>query len=70
MARVITFAKGSKRRLKRIRWNFRDIASLTFLATIMVWVIMATLLWELRHEHRFPESPPRPQIRDSEPIQP
>ena len=68
--KVITLDRGSKRRLKQIRWKTGEIASLALLATILVATIFVVMRWELHHEHPYSELPKRPQIRDAQPTEP
>lgn len=51
--KVIPFNRGSKGRLKQIRWTIREIASLALLAIIIMASVMVALLWELHHEHPY-----------------
>jgi hypothetical protein len=72
MPKVITLDKGSKRRLKQIRWKLVEIFSLMLLAILGFAVCILVLLWQLDHEPEHPHSePPKvPQIRDAEPAEP
>jgi hypothetical protein len=36
MSRVITLDKGSKRRMKKIRWKIREVISAVFLSLIVL----------------------------------
>ncbi len=46
MARVINFDKGSKRRLRQVRWKRREIVS----AVLLFLILMALCLWFALHE--------------------
>jgi hypothetical protein len=48
--RVITLDKGSKRRMRRIRWRPIEIASMILLAVFSVTIAGFVLFWELTHE--------------------
>jgi len=67
MPKVITFDKGSKRRLGQIRWKLFEIFSLALLAILLFATSLVVMLWELRHVHPHREPTKVPQIRDSEP---
>ena len=47
--RVITFDKGSKRRMRRIQWRRIEIASMILLALFTVIIAGFVLFWELTH---------------------
>jgi hypothetical protein len=49
MSRVITFDKGSKRRLKQIRWKVSEIASAVFLSLILSVLGLMFAVWEISH---------------------
>ena len=70
MSKVITFDKGSKRRLKQIRWKLFEIFSLVLLAILGFAVSILVLLGQLDHEHPHSEPTKVPQIRDAKPTQP
>ena len=70
MSRVITFDKGSKRRLKQIRWKLFEVVSLAVLAVLIFAVSILVMLWELDHEHRHSEPSKVPQIKSAEPTHP
>ena len=65
MSKKITFDKGSKRRLKQIRWKLVEVLSLAVLAVFLSGVIMLVVLWELKHEHPDSEPIKVPPIRRS-----
>jgi len=67
---VITFDKGSKRRLKQIRWKLFEVLSLALLAILLLGVSILVMLWELEHEHPHSEPTKIPQMRNAEPTQP
>jgi NhaP-type Na+/H+ or K+/H+ antiporter len=68
--KVITFDRGSKRRLKQIRWKIGEIASLAFLVILVAATIIVVLLWELNRTHPYSEPPPHPQFKDARPTDP
>jgi hypothetical protein len=70
MSKVITHDKGSKRRLKQIRWKLVEIFSLVLLAILGFAVSILVMLWQLNHEHPHSEPTKVPQIRDAEPAEP
>ena len=70
MPKVITFDKGSKRRLKQIRWKLFEIFSLFLLAILLFAAGLLVVLWEMRHVHPAREPSKVPQIRDTEPDEP
>lgn len=67
MPRVVTLNKGSKRRLKRIRWKLAEFVSLTLLALLAIAASAVAVVWEIHHEHPYSEPAKDPQIRDAEP---
>jgi hypothetical protein len=70
MSRVITFDKGSKRRLGQIRWKLFEIFSLFLFAILVFAVGLLVMLWELQHVHPAREPSKVPEIRDTEPDEP
>ena len=70
MPKVITFDKGSKRRLKQIRWKFFEVFSLALIAILLFGMSILAMLWELDHEHPHSEPTKTPQMRNAEPTQP
>jgi hypothetical protein len=68
--KVINFDKGSKRRLKQIRWTVGEVLSLTGFSLLMIAAIALALLWELHHEHPLSEPTKDHQIREAEPSRP
>jgi hypothetical protein len=70
MPKVITFDKGSKRRLGQIRWKLFEIFSLALLAIFAFAMSLLVVLWELRHVHPHREPTKVPQMRNSEPAEP
>jgi hypothetical protein len=59
MSRVITFDKGSKRRMKEIRWRLREVISVVFLSLIVLGLCALVGLWEVSH---YSEAPRTPQV--------
>ena len=49
MSRVITFDKGSKRRMNEIRWKLREVISAVFLALVVLCLGVLLALWEVSH---------------------
>jgi hypothetical protein len=47
MPRVITFDRGSKRRLKKIRWKIREIVSAVLLSLILSLLGVLYAVWEV-----------------------
>jgi len=70
MSRVITFDKGSKRRLGEIRWKLFELFSLALLAILVFAMSLLVMWWELRHVHPHREPSKVPQIRNTEPVEP
>ncbi len=70
MPKVITFDKGSKRRLKEIRWKIREVISLVLLAIFVLVISALAVLWEVQHEHPRSEPTKVPQLRNAEPTPP
>ena len=70
MPKVITFDKGSKRRLKQIRWKLFEIFSLALLTILLFGVSIIVMLWELDQEHPHSEPTKVPQMRNAEPTRP
>ena len=70
MPKGITFDKGSKRRLGRIRWKLFEIFSLALLAILVFAMGLLVMMGELRHVHPAREPSKVPQIRDTEPDEP
>ena len=59
MSRVITFDKGSKRRMKQIRWKLREVIGAVFLSLIVLGLCALLALWEVSH---YSEAPKTPQV--------
>ena len=70
MSKVITFDKGSKRRLRQIRWKLIEIFTLALLAILIFATSFFVLMWELQHEHPHREPSKVPEIRNTEPAEP
>ncbi len=59
--RVINFDKGSKRRMRLIRWKHLEIVSLVLL-TVMITITIALVLdWMVFHDS---DEPQTPYVRD------
>ena len=63
MRKVISFDRGSKRKLQTIRWTRSEIVSGLLLACIMIAVWFEVLMWFLSHEADKPDTPPSLVIR-------
>ena len=59
MSRVINFDKGSKGRIRRIRWTFAEKASAGVLLLILVALCILVALWDAS---RYPDSSHKPQL--------
>ena len=59
MSRVITFDKGSRRRMKQIRWKLREVISAVSLSLIVLGLCALLALWEVSH---YSETPRTPQV--------
>lgn len=70
MPKIVTVNKGSKRRLKQIRWTAGEILSLVLFSLLMIAAGGLTILWEMHHEHPWSEPTKDPQIREAEPSRP
>lgn len=70
MSKVITFDKGSKRRLKQIRWKLIEIFTLALLAIFIFATSLLVLMWELEHAHRHADPDKGHQFKNAEPSEP
>lgn len=57
MSRVITFDKGSKRRMNQIRWKLREVISVFALTLIVLGLCVLLGLWEVSHYSAEPKIP-------------
>ena len=57
MRKVISFDKGSKKRLQKIRWTRAEIVSAVLFACFMIAVCFGALKWSLSHESDEPQTP-------------
>jgi hypothetical protein len=57
MSRVITFDKGSKRRMKQIRWKLREVISVIFLSLIILALCALLAIWEVSHYYAERKTP-------------
>jgi uncharacterized membrane protein len=57
MSQVINFDKGSKRRIKQIRWKIREIISLIFLSLLIIILGVLLAFWEVSHYSAAPKTP-------------
>ena len=53
--RVITLDRGSKRRLRQIRWTWRERTSLALLILFLLALCILYLHSDLSHDHPFSE---------------
>jgi hypothetical protein len=51
--RVINFDRGSKRRLRQVRWTLRERTSVALLLMLLVALCILVELWDVSHEHPF-----------------
>ena len=51
--RVINFDRGSKRRLRQIRWTSRERASIVLLFSFLLALCILYVLWDISHELPF-----------------
>jgi uncharacterized protein YpmS len=70
MSKVITFDKGSKRRLKQIRWKIGEIITLALFTLLAIAVTALAVLWEIRDTQPYSDPPKAPQIKETEPRDP
>jgi uncharacterized protein YpmS len=70
MSKVITFDKGSKRRLKQIRWKIGEIITLALFTLLAIAVTALAVLWEIRDTQPYSDPPKAPQIKETEPGDP
>jgi hypothetical protein len=64
--RVIDFNRGSKRRLRQIRWTWSERTSVALLFLSLLTLCILYVLWDLRHEHPFSEDTMRTIRSNSE----
>ena len=57
MSKVITFDKGSKRRMRQIRWKLREVISLVALSLIVLGLGVLLAFWEVSHYSAEPKTP-------------
>ncbi len=57
MSRVIIFDKGSKRRMRHIRWKLREVISLVALSLIVLALAILLAFWEVSHYSAEPKIP-------------
>lgn len=70
MPKVVTFDKGSKRRLKQIRWKIGEIVTLALFTLLAMAATALAVLWEIHHTHPYSDPPKTPQIKETEPRDP
>ena len=63
MRKVISFDRGSKKKLQMIRWTRSEIVSAVLLGCIVMAVWFEVLMWFLSHESDKPDTPPSLVIR-------
>ena len=70
MPKVVALNKGSKRRLRQIRWKLAEIVALVLLAILTFGVSLLVAIWEIHKVHRQSIPPPKvPQIKRPEPAE-
>jgi hypothetical protein len=57
MSRVITFDRGSKRQMRKIRWKLHEIISLVAVSLIVLGLGVLLALWEVSHYSAQPKTP-------------
>ena len=57
MSRVIIFPRGSKRRMKQIRWKISEVISVVILSLILLGLGVLFALWEVSHQSAEPKTP-------------
>jgi hypothetical protein len=55
--RVINFDKGSKRRLRQIRWKYFEVISLGLLFLVMTITFALAIVWLVSHDSNEPRTP-------------
>ena len=55
--RVINFDKGSKRRLRQIRWKYFEVISLGLLFLVMIITLALALVCLVSHDSNEPRTP-------------
>ena len=58
---VINFDKGSKQRMRQIRWKYAEILSLILLFLLAVAITTFGGLWLVSHDS---DEPPTPHLQD------
>lgn len=59
--RVISFEKGSKRRMRQIQWRPIEIAGLALIALFTLTIAGFFVFWEITHD---PFEPDTPHLQD------
>lgn len=59
--KVINFDKGSKRKMRQIRWRPLEIISLVSLLLVTLTICVMVGLWEISHDS---DEPPIPHLQD------
>jgi hypothetical protein len=57
MSQVINFDKGSKRRMKQIRWKLSEVLSAIAVSLVVLGLCVIVACWELSHYSAEPKSP-------------
>jgi hypothetical protein len=60
MSRVITFDKGSKRRMNQIRWEFHQVLGAVLISLVILGLCALLEIWEVS---RYSEPPKSPQVK-------
>lgn len=63
MSRVITLDRGSKRRMRQIRWTFGEVLSAVFLSLIVLGLCALVEIRELVHHSVEPQAPSLKALR-------
>ena len=59
---AITLDKGSKRRLRQVRWKMIEVFSLALLAIFLLAMSLLYVLWVVRHEDSYSEPTRVPHV--------
>jgi hypothetical protein len=62
MSKVITFDKGSKRRMKQIRWKLREVISAVLVSLVVLGLGVLFALWEVSHYEPYSDEPKAPHV--------
>ena len=62
--------RGSRLRLKQIRWKIGEIITLGFITFLAMAAGALVFFWEMHHTHHYSDPPNAPQIKETEPSDP